>query len=105
MNFYNSVNTTAPTGGTSSNMSVCALNQSYQVYTLPGVSCPITAAANSSLGSSQTTLNLDTNFGYNFNFINQTGYPIAGFKITEYAFCDFFNTTNISPNKQGNYIL
>lgn len=105
MNFYNSVNATAPTGGSSSNMTTCAYNQSYQVYTLPGVSCPVTGASNSSLGSSQTTLNLDSKFGYNLNFINQAGYPIAGFKTAEYAFCDFFNTTNISPNKQGTYIL
>lgn len=105
MNFYNSVNATAPAGGSSSNMTVCAYNQSYQVYTLPGVSCPVTAASNSSLGSAQSTLSMDSKFGYNFNFINQTGYPIAAFKTTEYAFCDFFNTSNISPNKQGTYIL
>jgi hypothetical protein len=105
MNFYNSILTTAPSGGTSSNMSLCAGNQTFQVYTLPGVACPITAASNSSLGSSQTTLNIDSILNYNFNFINQTGYPIAAFKTTEHSFCDFYNTTNISPNKQGTYIL
>lgn len=39
------------------------------------------------------------------NFVTQSGYPIAHFKLSEYQFCDFFNTTNISPNKQGTYML
>jgi len=82
MNFYNSVMTVAPLGGSSPNMTPCALNQSYEVYTLPGVSCPITSASNNSLGTSQTSLSLDAKNNYYLNFINQTGYPIAGFKTT-----------------------
>lgn len=82
MNFYNSVITTAPAGGSSSIMTPCALNQSYEVFTLPGVPCPITSVSNNSLGSSQTSLSLDSTYNYNLNFLNQTGYPIAGFKTT-----------------------
>lgn len=37
MNFYNSIMTDAPAGGSSPTMTVCALNETYQVYTLPGV--------------------------------------------------------------------
>lgn len=33
------------------------------------------------------------------------GYPIADFKLTEYNFCPFFDQINISPNKDGNYVL
>jgi hypothetical protein len=87
MNFYNSIITTAPSGGSSPTMTVCAFNQTYQSYTLPGVSCPITAASNSSLGVNQTQLILDDEGIYQFNFAKETGYPIAAFKLTEYQFC------------------
>lgn len=83
--------TSAPAGGTSPNMTACSLNTTYQVYTLPGVNCPLTAISNASLGSSATSLPLDTTNGYNLNFVAQTGYPIANIKLTEYQFCDFFN--------------
>jgi hypothetical protein len=105
MNFYNSILTTAPTGGTSSNMSVCSSSQPYQVYTLPGVTCPVTIVSNASVGGSQTILTLDSVNAYTMNYNTQTGYPIADFKLTEYQFCPFFNQSNISPNKQGTYIL
>jgi len=82
MNFYNSILTTAPTGGSSATMTTCSNNQIYQVYTLPGVACPITAVSNSTLGGSQTTMILDEVHNYNLNFIAQTGYPIANFKLT-----------------------
>lgn len=105
MNFYNSIMTAAPSGGTSPNMSVCAVNSSYQVYTLPGVSCPLTAVSNASLGSSGTKLTMDPINNYFLNFAAETGYPIANIKLTEYQFCEFYNQTNISPNKEGTYIL
>lgn len=91
MNFYNSIMTTAPAGGTSPNMAACAQNSTYQVYTLPGVNCPITAVSNNSLGSSSTSLPLDDHSNYFLNFVGQTGYPIANIKLTEYQFCEFFN--------------
>jgi hypothetical protein len=99
MNFYNSITTTAPSGGTSPNMTACSVNQTYQVYTLPGVSCPITAVSNQTLGSSHTQLILDSTNNYALDFISETSYPIANIKLTEYQFCAFFNQTNISPNK------
>lgn len=105
MNFYNSIRTTAPSGGTSPTMTPCAVNQTYQVYTLPGVTCPISSISNQSLGSAQTQLTLDTTNNYFMNFVSGTGYPIANIKLTEYQFCDYFNTTNISPNKAGRYVL
>ncbi len=82
MNFYNSAMAKAPSGGSSPLMTSCATNQSYEVYTLPSVPCPVTGFSNSSLGSAQTTLTLDSTNGYKLNFISQTGYPIAGFKTT-----------------------
>ncbi len=97
--------TNAPAGGTSPNMTVCSVNTTQQVYTLPGVPCPITAVSNASLGAAQTSLTLDSKNGYKLNFISQKGYPIANFKLTEYQFCSYFNTSNISPNKQGTYQL
>jgi hypothetical protein len=105
MTFYNSILSAAPSGGSSSNMTACSSSKPYQVYTYPGVTCPITAVSNGSLGGSQTTMTLDAINNYNINFNTQTGYPIADFKLTEYQFCSFFNQTNISPNKQGTYIL
>jgi hypothetical protein len=59
MTFYNSVLTTAPLGGTAPTMTACASGQNYQAYTLPGVTCPITAVSNASLGSTQTSMVLD----------------------------------------------
>lgn len=82
MNFYNSILTTAPSGGTSPNMTACAVNQTYQVYTLPGVTCPISSISNQSLGSAQTQLTLDTTNNYKMNFISETGYPVANIKLT-----------------------
>ena len=105
MTFYESVVTEAPMGGTSPNMTTCAASNAYEVTTLPGVPCPVSAFSNNSVGGSQTTLSLDATNNYNLNFINQTGYPIAAFKLTEYQFCEFFNVTNISPNKGGTYVL
>jgi hypothetical protein len=105
MTFYESVGTQAPVGGTSSLMSTCSVNQTYQVSTLPGVPCPITAFSKNSVGTSQSTLTLDSTSNALLNFINQTGYPIAAFKLTEYQFCEYFNETNISPNKKGTYLL
>lgn len=87
MNFYNSILTTAPAGGISPNMTTCSSNTSYQVQTLPGVTCPITAISNASLGATQTTLTLDTTNNYFLNFIAETGYPVANVKLTEYQFC------------------
>lgn len=105
MNFYNSILTTAPAGGVSPTMTTCSSSTPYQVQTLPGVTCPITAISNASLGGTQTKLTLDTTNNYFLNFIAETGYPIANVKLTEYQFCEFYNQTNISPNKQGRYIL
>jgi hypothetical protein len=105
MNFYNSIMTTAPAGGSSASMTACGVNQTYEVNTLPGVECPITAISSSSVGTAQTTMTLDSKNGAKLNFINKTNYPIAAFKLTEYQFCDFFNVSNISPNKKGTYIL
>lgn len=82
MNFYNSIMADAPAGGSSPTMTVCALNETYQVHTLPGVECPVTAFSSASLGSSQTQLTLDSTSGAVLNFINRTNYPIAGFKLT-----------------------
>ena len=62
--------TKAPSGGSSALMTSCATNQSYQVTTLPSVACPITGFSNSSLGSAQTTLTLDSVNGYKLNFIS-----------------------------------
>ena len=105
MSFYESVLTQAPTGGSAATMSTCAVNTTYQVSILPGVPCPITSFSNQTVGSSQTTLTLDSFKNYVLNFINQTNYPIADFKLTEYQFCEFFITENISPNKGGTYLL
>ena len=105
MSFYESVMTKAPSGGTATTMSTCAFNTTYQVSTLPGVPCPISAFSKNTVGSSQTTLTLDSNTNAVLNFINQSSYPIAAFKLTEYQFCEFFNTSNISPSKKGTYIL
>jgi hypothetical protein len=105
MNFYNSIMTSAPSGGSSASMTSCAVNNTYQVYTLPGVACPLTAASNASLGSGQTKLSIDPTNNYFLNFRAETGYPIANIKLTEYQFCDFYNQSNISPNKLGRYIL
>lgn len=105
MNFYNSILTKAPAGGSSPTMTACALNETYQVYTLPGIACPISAFSSASVGASQTQLSLDAVNGAYLQFNSQTNYPIAGFKLTEYQFCDFFNASNISPNKKGTYIL
>lgn len=82
MTFYNSVIKNAPPGGSSSNMTSCGDNQTYQVYTLPGVECPITAVSNTTVGTSQVTLTLDSTHGNILNFINKTNYPIADFKLT-----------------------
>ena len=82
MTFYESVMTQAPSGGTSATMSTCAVNATYQVSTLPGVPCPVTAFSNSSVGTSQTTLTLDSTTNTVLNFINQTSYPIAALKLT-----------------------
>ena len=105
MNFYNSILTTAPSGGTSPNMTACAVNQNYKDYILPGVTCPISSISNQSLGSAQTQLTIDSANNYFMNFVSETGYPIANIKLTEYQFCDYFNATNISPNKAGRYVL
>jgi hypothetical protein len=86
-------------------MTSCAVNATYQVQTLPGVPCPLSAASNASLGGSQTKLTLDSTNNYFLNFIAETGYPIANIKLSEYQFCEFYNQTNISPNKLGRYIL
>ena len=37
--------------------------------------------------------------GWEVNYIG------ASIKLSEYQFCDFFNETNVSPNKMGRYIL
>lgn len=105
MNFYTSTVTTAPSGLSTLNTSTCAFNTSYQVYTIPGVNCPVTAMSNSSLGSAQTSLLLDTANNKNFNYLSQNGYPIAAVKLTEYQFCNYYSQVNISPNKTGTYIL
>ena len=105
INFYSSTITVAPAGGISASMTPCAANNTYQVQTLPGVPCPVTSISSASLGSSQTKLTLDSTNGYILNFIAETGYPIANIKLSEYQFCDFFNQSNISPNKMGRYIL
>ena len=105
INFYSSTMTVAPAGGISASMTPCAVNNTYQVQTLPGVPCPVTSISNASLGSSQAKLTLDLTNNYYLNFIAETGYPIANIKLSEYQFCDFFNQTNISPNKMGRYIL
>lgn len=57
------------------------------------------------MGTAQTRLTLDSVNNQYLNHISQTNYPIATFKLSEYQFCDFFDTLNISPNKQGTYIL
>ena len=105
INFYHSTMTEAPVGGTSPSMTARAAGESYQVYTLPGVSCPVSTISNTSIGSSQSTLTLDTSNNYVINFQAESAYPVADIKLSEYAFCEFFNQDNISPNKQGNYIL
>ena len=87
MSFYQSVLTDAPLGGTSPNMSVCAANTTYEVNTLPGVPCPVTAFSNNTVGASQTTLTMDAASNAVLNFMNQSGYPISDFKLTEYQFC------------------
>ena len=87
MSFYESVLTQAPVGGTSPTMDTCSASTTYQVSTLPGVSCPITAFSNNTVGASQTTLTLDATSGASLNFINQSGYPISALKLTEYQFC------------------
>lgn len=74
--------TSAPTGGSSPSMTACAVGQNYQVYTLPGVPCPISAASNQTLGSSQTQLTLDASNGYYLNFVSESGYPISNIKLT-----------------------
>ena len=63
-------------------MTECANNTAYEVSTLPGVPCPITAFSNNTVGGSQTTLTLDSTNNAVLNFINQTTYPIADFKLT-----------------------
>jgi hypothetical protein len=82
MNFYNSIITTAPAGGISPTMTPCAVNNTYQVQTLPGVPCPVTSISNASLGGSQTRLTLDSTNNYFLNFIAETGYPIADIKLS-----------------------
>ena len=72
----------APLGGTSPNMTTCASGNNYQVSTLPDVPCPVTAFSNNTVGGSQTTLTMDSTTNAALNFINQTGYPIAAFKLT-----------------------
>lgn len=37
--------------------------------------------------------------------MSQSNYPVADIKLSEYAFCKFFEDDNISPNKQGAYVL
>lgn len=103
LNFYNSTLTATPEGVT---MKTCALNASYQVQTLPNISCPASVIANTSVGTStQTTLILDATNTSKLFYESQQNYPIADFKLTEYAFCPFFSENNISPDKNGNYIL
>ena len=82
MTFYQSVMTDAPVGGTSPTMDTCAANTVYQVSTLPGVECPITAFSNNTVGGSQQTLTLDSTKNYVLNFINQSSYPISDIKLT-----------------------
>jgi hypothetical protein len=48
---------------------------------------------------------MDSTNNYFLNFAAETGYPIANIKLTEYQFCEFYNQTNISPNKAGTYVL
>lgn len=105
MNFYTSTVTTAPSGLSTLNMTPCAFNTSYQVYTIPGVNCPVTTISNTSLGSAQTSLLLDSTNNLSFNYLSQNGYPIAAVKLTEYQFCSDYSKVNISPNKTGTYIL
>ena len=82
INFYHSAMTKAPSGGTSSSMAACSVDKDYQVYTLPGVSCPVSGLSNTSLGSSQSTLTLESDNNYVMNFISESGYPIADIKLT-----------------------
>ena len=82
MSFYQSVVAEAPAGGTAPTMTPCAVNNTYEVNTLPGVPCPVTAFSNNTVGASQTTLTLDSSTGSVLNFIDQSGYPIADFKLT-----------------------
>ena len=103
LSFYNSTLTTTPSGTT---LKTCAPNLSYQVSTLPNISCPSTTISNSTLSSStQTTLTLSSTLNQKLFYESQLNYPIAAFKITEYQFCPFLDDNNISPNKNGNYIL
>ena len=99
MTFYDSVKTDAPSGGSSSTMDICSSGEVYQVSTLPGVACPVTGLSNATVGSGQTSLSFSDSSQSTLNFINRTGYPIAGFKLTEYQFCDFLDASNISTNK------
>lgn len=78
LNFYQSITTDLQNG---TNMTVCAVNQSYQVNTLPNVSCPITQASNNSLTASQTSLLLDPINLLYFNYVSQNGYPIVDFIV------------------------
>jgi hypothetical protein len=100
LNFYNSTLDVTPDG---TELVHCAEDRQYQVNTLPNVSCPINDISNRSFGNSQTTLNLDTE--HSLYYVSGQGYPIADFKLTEYEFCPYFEEINISPNKEGNYIL
>lgn len=70
---------------------------------LPGIPCPVTLISNASISASQETLTLSDTQG--LNFISEVGYPIADFKLTEYNFCKFFDEINISPGRNGNYVL
>jgi len=62
-------------------MTVCAYNKSYEVHTLPNVSCPVSQSSNTSLSAAATSLLLDSTHNLDFNFISQTNYPIADFII------------------------
>lgn len=64
-------------------MKTCGSNKTYQVQTLPNISCPATVISNTSVGTStQTVLTLDSIKLKKLFYENQQNYPIADFKLT-----------------------
>ena len=78
INYYSSTMIVAPAGAISTSMTPCSANNTYQVQTLHGVPCPVTSISNTSLGSSQTKITLDSPNNYYLNFVAETGYLKIG---------------------------
>ena len=78
LSFYNS--TQQKTYDNTTIMKTCALDKTFEVTTLPELDCPISDFSNTSFGTTQTTLSLD--LVNSLNFVSQSHYPIADFKLT-----------------------